>query len=120
MKTNLSKKVSQILEACKSSQSKTLDLSSCELTIIPKEIRKLTWLTRLDLYDNQISKIENLDKLPSLTELNLNYNPISSIPSSLILLEKFERLHLSKDIIAKSEINKLAYLFPNCMVHLKE
>ncbi len=46
-----------------------LDLSSCGIEIIPKEVSKLTLLVSLNLGGNQIIKIENLETLPALNRL---------------------------------------------------
>ena len=45
METNLSEKVRERIEACKANKSIGLDLIDCELTIIPKEIKELSWLS---------------------------------------------------------------------------
>jgi len=44
-----------------------LDLSECELTKIPDEIREMAWLEKLYLNSNQISEIKNVEQLTQLT-----------------------------------------------------
>jgi internalin A len=56
-----------------------LDLSGLGLEKIPKEIADLTMLQELNLQDNEITKIENLDRLVNLQVLNLSINRISEI-----------------------------------------
>ena len=56
-----------------------IDLSNQNLIEIPKGLEQFKNLRILDLYNNQISKIENLDKNIDLTYLNLNNNKISKI-----------------------------------------
>ncbi len=79
-----------------------LDLSSLGLKFIPQEISNLTKLNKLYLSLNQISKIENLDKLFSLRELYLDYNQISII-ENLNNLTALNVLFLNDNRIHKIE-----------------
>jgi len=102
MKTNLSERVIQILEACKINKSEILDLSGCQLTNIPKELNDFSWVTTLYLILNQITKIENLNKLPNLTELYLSYNQITKI-EALDKMPNLTGLALDSNQITKIE-----------------
>ena len=59
-------------------------------------------LLNLSFYRNQITKIENLDKLTSLRQLNLRFNQISKI-ENLDKLHNLSQLNLSENKIAKIE-----------------
>ena len=56
-----------------------LDLSNCNLQVIPAEISEMIWLTELYLFENEISNIEHLEKLTKLKVLKLADNKISKI-----------------------------------------
>ena len=56
-----------------------------------------TFLKRLDISDNQIEKIEGLDKLINLKFLKISYNPISKI-EGLDNLVSLENLVIEKKI----------------------
>lgn len=68
-----------ILEDEIKAQKGILDLNNCNLETIPAEIAEMTWLTELYLYENQITKIENLEKLTKLKVLKLYRNKITKI-----------------------------------------
>ena len=57
----------------------SLDLSYCGLFKIPEKVNDLRGLKRLDLSNNNISKIENLNNLDALETLDLRRNNISKI-----------------------------------------
>ncbi|CAH8662713.1 unnamed protein product [Heterobilharzia americana] len=59
-------------------------------------------LEDLDVYDNQISKIENLDCLTKLTNLDLSFNRIKSI-ENLDNLRNVKKLFLVNNRISKVE-----------------
>ncbi len=87
-----------------------LDLSSCELEQIPKEIEKMTWLTELYLGNNQITKIEGLGNLIQLKVLSLDNNQITKI-EGLDNLIQLNQLFLNNNQITKIEgLNNLILL----------
>jgi len=92
---------------CKSTKSKSLDLSKLNLTEIPAEINELVWLEELNLHYNQISEIKGLEELTALTELYLSINQISEI-KGLENLTTLTKLDLSSNQI--SEIKGLVKL----------
>lgn len=61
------------------SKSGFLDLTNCGLESIPIEIADMTWLNELYLSENNISKIEHLNKLIKLKTLKLYRNKIAII-----------------------------------------
>lgn len=74
---------------------------------IPEQINKLTNLERLDLYSNNIKKINNLSKLVNLERLDLAYNKIKKIKgldNLTSLKELFLKKNPTKDI---EEMQKL-------------
>ena len=91
-----------------------LTLRSLELTDSDiKELNKMTNLTDLDLYENQISDISVLSELTNLTSLALSENTISDI-SALSGLTNLKHLYLGRnqisDISALSELTNLKTL----------
>ena len=75
-----------------------LDLSSCKLDHIPKAVSQMTWLTELDLQNNQISLISGLERMTNLSILGLYNNQINQI-SGLEGLTRLTRLDLEKNEI---------------------
>ncbi len=67
------------IEECRKNKNDDLYLNNLDLIEIPKEIADLTWLKRLHIINNQIQKIEGLDKLVNLGSLNLHNNQIQKI-----------------------------------------
>jgi len=53
---------------------------------LPSTINNLTSLNTLSLVSNEMSTLCELDKLINLTHLNIDYNPIKTLPTSLSLL----------------------------------
>lgn len=87
-----------------------LDLRECELESIPEEIQKMEWLTELNLFHNQITTIQGLDKLTALSSLDLSYNQITII-QGLDKLTGLNRLYLQCNQIAIIQgMDKLAAL----------
>jgi len=52
-----------------------LFLAKSQLTEIPTDLKKLTQLDSLSLWDNKLTSLEGLEKLAQLKELDLQYNP---------------------------------------------
>ncbi|KAM8845505.1 dynein regulatory complex subunit 3 [Spinachia spinachia] len=75
---------------------------------------KFTSLTRLDLNNNLIEKIEGLDRLVNLTHLNMSFNKIEKI-EGLGYLQKLKLLNLSNNRISVIEnmdtLEKLTHVF---------
>ena len=77
-----------------------LDLSHNNLTSI-EPITELTSLEYLSLYENKIVKLpETLKNLTSLKTLNLSYNKISDFQNSLTYLSSLEKLSLRENNIS--------------------
>lgn len=90
-----------------------LDLSGLELLEIPKEIADLTELQELNLGGNQITKIENLDRLVNLQVLNFSVNKISEIEglNNLVNLSHLGLAYnLGSGILQISNLNNLQNL----------
>lgn len=80
----------------------TLNLSKCELDYIPIEIAKMDWLNKLDLSGNQISKMQGLEGLYSLTTIDLHDNQINRL-EGLEGLSNLTKLELYRNQISKME-----------------
>jgi len=65
-----------------------LNLDLNQLTEIPKGLEKLTQLTELSLYDNQLTSVKGLEKLTQLTWLSLERNQLTDVKG----LEKLTQL----------------------------
>ena len=75
-----------------------------------ENLNHLSNLRQLILYNNQISRIENLDKLTNLRQLYLRFNQISKI-ENLDYLPNLSQLELSYNLIQKIEnLDKLTNL----------
>lgn len=78
---------------------KKLDLSNNQFTKIPH----ITKLSELDLSHNQIQSISNMDcqmYLSGLSKLDLSHNQLKSIPPFIRTLNKLEELNLSNNNIS--------------------
>ncbi|MGK7907978.1 MAG: leucine-rich repeat protein, partial [Synechococcus sp.] len=79
-----------------------LSLFNNQISEIPEALAQLSNLTRLDLSNNQISEIpEALAQLSNLTELYLSNNQISEIPEALAQLSNLTTLVLSDNQISE-------------------
>ncbi|HEY9646912.1 MAG TPA: COR domain-containing protein [Chroococcidiopsis sp.] len=79
-------------------QVTTLDLSSCNLTVLPSEIGQLTRLTSLNLSNNQLTKSslpEAIGQLRQLTALQLVGNQLNDLPEAIAHLHSLQELDLS-------------------------
>ena len=75
-----------------------LNLFSCGLSIIPKEIELFTSLKRIFIRGNNLNTItEELFSLPSLEILDLSENQLTELPKSINLLSSLKELHLESN-----------------------
>ena len=72
-----------------------LDLDNNQLTEMPKGLEKLTQLTTLQLYDNNLTDVSGLEKLTQLTDLHLGSNPD----------------------LTEAQIDQLQKALPNCVIY---
>ncbi|MGK7913230.1 MAG: COR domain-containing protein, partial [Synechococcus sp.] len=90
-----------------------LDLDNNQLSKVPKELGQLANLTVLFLYNNQLSKVpKELGQLTNLTELFLYGNQLSEVPQELGKLANLERLRLDINRLREvpKELGQLANL----------
>jgi internalin A len=92
----LNEQAKSIIERCKASRSSSLDLSSCNLYSIPRDLLNMEWLEKLDLQKNALRRIENLDALINLEYLDLSQNEITDI-EGLNKLVNLKYLDLEKN-----------------------
>ncbi|MEI6443471.1 MAG: COR domain-containing protein, partial [Nostocales cyanobacterium ELA583] len=79
-----------------------LYLFNNQITEIPEAIAKLTNLTQLDLGSNRIIQIpEAIAKLTNLTWFDLRNNEITEIPEAITKLTNLKQLHLSNNQITE-------------------
>lgn len=110
------KDIENKIRSVKESFGEILELSDLELTEIPKEVFELDNLKILRLRKNKIKFIpDDIEKLASLTELNLIDNEIETLPQGLFKLQNLQILHLRKNEI--SEIPKEIENLKN-LIHL--
>jgi internalin A len=124
----VSDEVLRRIEETARSNSRKLDLSSQELTEIPREVFQLQNLTRLSLYNNQIVEIpDTIAELQNLTRLYLFRNQIVEIPDAIAELQNLTRLSLSRNQIVEipdaiAELQNLTglYLFGNQILEIPD
>ena len=90
------------INECRKFKEKKINLSRYRLKSIPIAISELIWLKELDLSQNQISKINSLDRLITLKSLDLSQNKITHI-CGLDKLTSLENLDISSNQISKIE-----------------
>ncbi|XP_043824510.1 leucine-rich repeat serine/threonine-protein kinase 2 isoform X2 [Dromiciops gliroides] len=93
-----------------------LDLHSNKITLIPAYLLKMNSIANLDISRNEIGPLVILDpniRCPTLKQLNLSYNQLSSVPEFLAdVIENLEQLLL--------EGNKISEIYsPLCLKELK-
>ena len=91
----------------KKSKAKELDLSMCDLIVLPKELEELVWLTSLDCSDNQISGLNPITQLSNLAEFSCNNNQISDL-SPIAKLRNLTKLDCGSNSI--SDLNPISKL----------
>lgn len=79
-----------------------LDLQGNKLEVFPCAISQIRTLKKLDLANNNISKMEDdaFAKLGNLVELDLSFNNLTYLPSSIRNLTKLKKLNLSGNNIS--------------------
>ncbi|WP_052085237.1 leucine-rich repeat domain-containing protein [Cellulophaga sp. E6(2014)] len=90
-----------------------LNLSTKNLTEVPRGIGALTHLKTLDLSNNQLTTLpEGIGQLIHLEKLILNKNNLTHIPESILNLKELKDLRLDKNQISTlpKKIDKLAKL----------
>ncbi|XP_005100295.1 leucine-rich repeat-containing protein 20 [Aplysia californica] len=100
------KDVARVVNRCNDAkEDQNLDLSACQLTQMPDAVfllMKNTVLQSCNLAENLLRKIP--PKFPraftSLTELNLSYNHLSSLPDEMTQMEQLKMLDLSHNHVS--------------------
>lgn len=107
-------KADTLITECKRTRSTTLDLGYCGLKVIPQTVLECTWLHILILNHNNISNIEELDRLSNLQDLYLGFTQIRNI-EVVSKLSNLQDLDLSSTQIRNIEVlgklNNLQTLF---------
>ena len=87
-----------------------------QLTDVPKGLEKLTQLTKLNLYSNQLTDVKGLEKLTQLTHLYLHRNQLTDVKALEKLTQlKYLILHNNPDL-TKAQIAELQKALPNCKI----
>ena len=105
--TEVDKRIKEEQEA----KTGALHLSGLELTEIPKEVANMTWLKELNLANNQLIKIEGLEKLTKLNWMNLYSNKLTKIEG----LEKLTQLKVL--LLSNNQLTKIEGLESLKMLH---
>ncbi|SDI09796.1 small GTP-binding protein domain-containing protein [Chryseobacterium taeanense] len=81
---------------------KDLSIKGNRLQVFPKAISDVYTLEKLDLSENKIASIEDdaFDCLENLIELDLSFNELKYLPTSIGKLKKLKRLNLSGNKIS--------------------
>lgn len=97
-----------------------LDLSGRDITTFPAQIKNFSNLERLDLSNNEITKIPEgvFSELGRLKELNLDRNyDLSMLPVDIPKLSNLEVLRLRGTNISKQELVDLSKLLPSTIIY---
>lgn len=82
-----------------------LDLSNQNLTVIPTEILKLTFLNSINLSNNKLTIFPSqLLELPHLITINLSDNNIPSVPKEITHLKELQSINIKDTLINDSEV----------------
>ncbi|MEJ2750976.1 MAG: hypothetical protein P8183_24170, partial [Anaerolineae bacterium] len=77
------------------------NLDSCGLTTFPDDVLRLTHLSILSLFDNQLAEIpDSISQLSRLRSLNLAQNRLTAVPDNIGKLEYLEMLDLGHNHLA--------------------
>ncbi len=93
-------KAAQIIKQEMEKQTGILKLAKCNLSVIPRELLDMDWLTEIELDKNNIQKIENLDNLVKLQKLSITGNKIENI-ENLEALEQLCFLDLKNNLLTE-------------------
>lgn len=72
-----------------------LRLNNCKLFYVPVAVRRLSNLKRVSLAHNQIKYLPPIFEFVEWEELDISYNCIDSLPSSMVFLNALNKLDLS-------------------------
>jgi hypothetical protein len=76
--------VEQCIEGCKMTRATTLDLSGLGIEKVPEELSIFTWLTELNLHENELTEIPDfIGNLKTLKKLTILVAPIKELPGSI-------------------------------------
>jgi len=84
-----------------SNNEKTLDLSLKMMSSVPAKVLDATKLEILNLCSNKLEEFPQLGKLKSLKDLNLSWNKISEIPTSISGLISLQKLDMSFNTLSR-------------------
>ncbi len=93
-----------------------LELINCNLSSLPKSIKRLTKLEKINLYGNFLSTLpKEIENLNNLKVLNLSDNKFGLFPSGICKLHKLQSLFISENQVIElpnciSNLTKLNYL----------
>jgi GTPase SAR1 family protein len=83
-----------LIEEVVKNRADVLDLQRLWLTECPTELRRVSWIRKLDLYTNSISALPDwLSDFKNLEELNLGANRFSEFPEILLTLPRLRMLY---------------------------
>ena len=86
------------------------------LTEVPKGLEKLTQLSVLGLYENQLTSVKGLENLTQLKSLDLDDNQLTDVKA----LEKLNQLTWldlrANPDLTKAQIDELQKALPNCRI----
>ena len=74
-------------------------------------------VTKLNLYNKQLTDVKGLEKLTQLELLYLNGNQLTEFPKGLEKLTKLMFLNLRYNPLTKAQIDQLKKALPNCKIH---
>uniref|UniRef100_A0A8W8HNJ4 Tc1-like transposase DDE domain-containing protein n=1 Tax=Magallana gigas TaxID=29159 RepID=A0A8W8HNJ4_MAGGI len=98
------------LEGNKSARNIHVNFVKENLQFLPKNICHFPGITKINLAFNLITDIPNLSCIQNLTDLNLSYNKLSSLPKSLTHNRNLRTVDLSGNYITRLETGVLAAL----------
>ena len=87
------------IEKVKKENLTSLDLSSCNLASIPKELEGLKNLKTLYLSSNQITELKSLEGLKNLKTLDLSLNKITELKGLEPILRNIEKLNIIENYL---------------------
>ena len=79
-----------------------LDLSNCDMSDIPIDIKQLTMIEKLNLQGNKLTDLSKIANLPNLKEVHAGNNNISSLSKDLLNLYGLKTLILVGNPICKT------------------